>query len=111
MIGVRNLGTALLATAVLVTAACGGPADSNRPSVTQISRALRAGGDGSLVPTSVTLTTKAADCVARALAYSKVSDRALKALVDRDKTFQPSAADEAALKSLDQQLISCVTGS
>lgn len=105
-----RIASAILVTAaVLVATACGGPSDANRPSIDQVSQSLRTGGKGSLVPSSVTLTKKAADCVARNLVYSKLSDKALKALVDQDKSFSPSAADKAALKSLDQQLIACVT--
>ncbi len=106
----RSVGTALLAAVLLSSAACGGTSDANRPSMDQVSQALRSGGKGSLVPSSVTLTKKAADCVAQGLVYSKISDRALKALVDGDTKFTPSAADETVLKSLDQQLIACVTG-
>lgn len=106
----RIVGAALVTAVLLASTACGSTSDANRPSIDQVSQALRAKGDGSLVPTSVTLTKKAADCVAQGLVYSKLSDRALKALVDQDKNFAPSAADKSVLKSLDQRLISCVTG-
>ncbi|MCW2786577.1 MAG: hypothetical protein JWP74_3094 [Marmoricola sp.] len=116
----KKYGAGLLLTALLVTAGCGSSSpsssgasgakqDSARPSVSQVSAALRKGGKASLLPAGVVLNRDASDCIAKSLVASKISDSALKALLKGDKTFKPTAADSAALKGLNATLIGCVT--
>jgi hypothetical protein len=87
----RNVTLALVALALTLTAACGGGGD--RPSATEVSKALSANNNA----TGTTLPQKQADCFAKLLVESKVSDKTLKALIAADKKYKGSKADEKAL--------------
>lgn len=90
----RNATIALVALGLSLTAACGGGGD--RPSTSEVSKALTANNNA----TGTTLPKKQADCFAKLLVKSKVSDKTLKALVDADKKYKGSKADEKAITAV-----------
>ncbi|MCW2780868.1 MAG: hypothetical protein JWR35_1317 [Marmoricola sp.] len=103
----RNKMCAALAIVLLLgTAACGGGSGS-RPSTDDISKALQKGtssGDLGGIPK---LDKKAADCIAKSFADSKLSDKALNALVSGDSKFKPSASDTKALTGIIPAMAKC----
>jgi hypothetical protein len=103
----KNLGAALAAAVLLATAACGGGggAASSRPSEDEISKALQKGVNSTAGAQK--LTKKQADCAAKVFEKSKISDKALKAIVSGDKKFKESKADDAALKKVLPELQKC----
>jgi len=105
----RKFGAALAISVLLVTSACGG--GGSRPSESEVSKALQKGGDGSILGDDASkVSKKAADCVAKILVDSKISDRALKAIVDGNKTYQPSKADTAAGVAVSSKIVKCISG-
>jgi hypothetical protein len=103
----RKYGAALVMGVLLVTSACGG--GGNRPSVSDVSQVLRKGGDGSLLGAAgASLNKKAADCIAGALVHSKLSDKALRAIVDGDTGYKGSSSDQAAVSGVTTKMTKCV---
>lgn len=103
----RRLLTAAVGAALLVTTAgCGG---GGRPSPDEISAALqheaRTGNDA-LVKDSI--DQKAADCMARVLYRSDLSDAALRAVVDGRKNFDASTSDQKAMRKVAPDFVSCI---
>lgn len=100
--------SAVVASGVLLLAtACGGGGD--RPSVDEISKALREAGDDSLLgPAAERLDKKSADCVSELLVESKISDKSLKALADGDLDYEGSTADRAVVAKLAPKLVKCI---
>lgn len=97
----KKTGLALVAIAFAFTTACGAGSDnkaaaSDRPSATQISKSLATPAGAQ----TQALTQKQADCAAKLLTKSNLTDKALKALVAQSKTYKPSAADTKALTSV-----------
>lgn len=103
----HKVAAALAGSALLLTAACGGGSD--RPSTAQIEKAMTGGAD-SVFGSSFSSVPKAGlDCIAKALHDSKLSDAALKAIVDKKKDYKPNKTDNAALSGVQTQLMKCVT--
>lgn len=95
----RAVGTALACTTlVLGVSACGGGSD--RPSQEEIAASFT--GDDALVP----VPEAAADCVAKVFYESDLSDKTLRALVDQDKDYKGSDADEKVMTSLTSTMVS-----
>jgi hypothetical protein len=96
------VGAALLVT----TAGCGG---AGRPSPDEISASLqheaRTGNDA-LVKDSI--DQNAADCMARVLYRSDLSDAALRAVVDGRKNFDASTADQKAMRKVAPDFVNCI---
>lgn len=104
----RRYGAAVILGALLVTSACGG--DEDRPSVEEVSTALRKGGDDSILGAAgANLDKKAADCIAEVLVESKVSDTTLDKVVGAEGDYKPSKSDEAALAKVGPKLVECVS--
>ena len=104
---VRKIGVAAAAAALLLTAACGG--DGGRPSVDEITKTLKdKGGDSFGLGDKFNDDT--AKCFAKAIENSKLSDKAVKALVDGDKDFKPSNSDTAALSGVTSEFAKCIPG-
>lgn len=109
---VRSLLGAGLVSVALALSACGGSHDAaaGRPSVKELTESLTSGSlaqemglDKAGVPTSTM------SCVAQKLEASKLSDGALRALLEADKDFNPSDDDQAALTDVASQIPSCAT--
>lgn len=97
----KKTGLTLIAIALASTAACGGGSTdkstaSDRPTATQISKSLTTTSSAQ----TQALTKTQADCAAKLLNTSKLSDKALRALVAKSKTYKPSAVDTKALTAV-----------
>ncbi|WP_310963646.1 hypothetical protein [Nocardioides terrisoli] len=105
-----RLGAAVAAAALLTTAACGGGSGSSRPSTADLSKSIRSTGDNSVLGSQASQLTKAAaDCIAKALHDSKISDTALRAIVKGNKDYKASSADQKAATAVLPQLEKCAT--
>jgi hypothetical protein len=105
----RTGAGALAAAILLLTSACGGGGGGGRPSTDQIASALQKSGDNSLLgSTGSQLSDDQANCLAKVLHDSGVSDAALRALIKNDNSYKPSAADERAARSMVPQFAKCV---
>lgn len=103
----RECGAAVAISLLLATSACGGGGD--RPSQGDLSQALRKGGQSSILgPDADKVSKQGADCIARVLERSKISDRALKAIVDGDKTYRASQSDVAAATAVKDKIVACL---
>ncbi|CAN5263142.1 hypothetical protein BH09ACT10_BH09ACT10_31080 [soil metagenome] len=87
----RKLGPTLAIVAFALSACDGG--DSDRPSVEAVARALSSKSTG----VQVTLTTNQANCLAKVLVDSDVSNDALEAVIAFDNSFKASKVDTEAL--------------
>lgn len=95
---------ALCAAAVLTLSACGGGAD--RPSQAEVKKAITS--EDSVLGTAI--PEAAADCVAKALVDSDLSDKTLNALVEGDEDYKGSDEDQKALSGLGADVSKCVAG-
>lgn len=103
----RECGAALVTGAVLAASACGG--GGSRPSEAELSRALQKGAEGSILGEGASKVSKeAADCVAKVLVGSGISDRALTALVEGRKSYTPTKADTAAAVKVSSKVVACL---
>lgn len=93
------LGAALLS----VVTACGSASD--RPSVATISSALQSKDLGSALGGNGRVNKAAADCFAKVVHDSRVSDKGLKAFLRGDTRFSPQ--DSSALAAVVPKLAKC----
>lgn len=100
----KSMSALFIVAALALTSACGGDDGGDRPSKAEVKKSITS-KDSALG----TVPDKAADCVAGLLVDSKVSDGALKAIVDQDKKYKASKKDEKALQELQTDLGTCVT--
>jgi hypothetical protein len=99
----RNVTLTIAALGLTLTAACGGGGD--RPTSSELSKALTANNNA----TGTTLPKKQADCFAKLLEKSGVSDKTLRALVAGDKKYKGTKKDETALgKVATKAATSCI---
>lgn len=104
----RKFGAALAMGVLLIASGCGGGSD--RPTENEVSKALQKGGDDSILGAAGSkLDNKAADCIAKALVDSKISDEALQALVDGDKKYKGSKADASAASAVSSKMVKCIS--
>jgi hypothetical protein len=105
----RAVLAAALGTVLLGTAACGGGGDGGgRPSTDEIAKTLKSkASDNPFASIVDKLDAKTADCIADKLHSSKISDKALRALVKGDTDFEGSASDQKAAAELVPSLTSC----
>ena len=102
----RKIGAALAVGVLLATAACGG---SSRPSKDDLSQALRKGGENSILgASSGNVPKSAADCLAKVLVGSRISDRALQAIVDGNKNYKPTTRDATAAGAVRSEIVECL---
>lgn len=93
----KKTALTLIALALAFTTACGGgDSNSDRPSRSEISKSLA--GTTALLPEP--LDKKQADCVAKLLEESKLSDKALTALVEQDTKYKGTKKDVETLGAL-----------
>jgi hypothetical protein len=103
----RRFGAALAVGLLMATSACGG--GDSRPSQDEISKALQKGGDSSVLGgTGAEVSKKSADCIAKVLEDSRISDRALRSIVDGTKSYTPSKADQAAAVGVAGKIVTCL---
>lgn len=103
----RRIGAAIALSVLLVTSACG--SGDSRPSQDDLSKALRSGGDNSVLgKASSDVSKKAADCIAKVLVDSNISDRALKAIIESRKDYLPSKRDQAAAVAVSSKIVKCL---
>lgn len=107
----NTISAVMIVAALALTSACGGDGDGgdrdrdDRPTKAEVKTAITKKDSvfGSAIPKA------AADCVAGVLVDSKVSDKALTAIVESDKDFKGSKADEKALRGVSSKFTTCVT--
>ena len=104
----RKFGAALATGALLLATGCGGGGDEGRPSSDEISKALQKGTNAADLGLTQDLPDDAADCIAGALVKSKISDKALRSIVDGDKDYKLSDKDEKALTPMVTELTECL---
>ncbi|HEX7739151.1 MAG TPA: hypothetical protein VF426_05855 [Marmoricola sp.] len=103
----RKLAAAVAGAAMLLTSACGG-GGGGRPSTSDIQSALSKGSDNVFGQSFNSVSKDALNCVAKALHDSKLSDSALRAIVDNKKDYNPTGADKTAVVSVEKQMLKCV---
>jgi hypothetical protein len=103
----RKYGAALVLGVLLVTSAC---SSGSRASEGEVSHALQKGGTkgGILGDSGADVTKKAADCIAKVLVASDISNRALQAIVDGSKTYKPTQADTLAATKVAPKIVKCL---
>ncbi|MFL6060363.1 MAG: hypothetical protein ACJ72E_03955 [Marmoricola sp.] len=99
----KRTGPVLAGVLLAVLAACGSSGD--RPSVDDISSALQSKDLGKALGSNGTINKAAADCFAKVVHDSRVSDRGLKAFLRGETTF--SANDRNALAAVVPKLEKC----
>ena len=100
---VKKLGAAVAVALLLVTSACGG----GRPSEEELSTAMQKGFKTNDDQT-VKLAKEQADCAAKVLVKSDMSDEALQSIAERDETYKESKKDAAAREAIKDDLAACV---
>jgi len=93
----RITGAVLIAALLSFTAACGGGGD--RPSQAEVSKSLTA--DDSVLGS---IPEKQADCLAKLLVESDLSDKALNAMVEQDNDYKASKNDTETLTEVGTKL-------
>lgn len=97
---------AAIAALVLVgTTACGA---GGRPSQDELADVFKEGTED--VAGMGRITEESAECMARAFHDSEVSDETLRAIVEKDEDYEPSADDEKALEKTVPEMLRCVPG-
>jgi hypothetical protein len=91
--------TLTAATIVITLALAGGCGGSDRPSQGDVSKAIQ--------KTDSSYTKKQADCAAKILVDSDISDKGLKAIADDDKKFKPGAADKKVQAKVTPAIAKC----
>lgn len=101
----KMLAAGFAVATLTLTSACGGDGGGDRPSQSDIKKAItdKDGVFGGAIPDN------AADCVAKSLVDSKLSDKTLKAIVDGDKDYKGSDDDTKALQDVQGDLTKCAT--
>lgn len=101
----KKTGLTLIALALAFTTACGGGSD--RPTQGDVSKSLTS--KSSVLPTA--LPKKQADCVAKVLVKSSLSDKTLTALVTQDKKYKGTKKDNKTLATLGPKISKdCIGG-
>jgi hypothetical protein len=101
----KTMSAAFIVAALAFTSACGGGDDGGRPTKAEVKTAIT--GEDSVFGSSI--PDKAADCVAGALVDSDVSDKTLKAIVEKDEDYQGTDKDKDALDGLTEDITKCAT--
>lgn len=106
----RKIAAAIAVPAALTFAltACGGEAGHGRPSADDLVKALTTGKAAKSVGLS-DADPKVIKCIAQKFEDSKLSDDALRAIVNGDEDFKGKGGDKAALSDIESQMSDCVT--
>ncbi len=103
----RIAAIGLLTTMTVILTACGG-GGSSRPSTEEISKSFQS-GKASEVLGEGSLSADVADCMAKVLHDSDLSDKTLNALVDGDSDYEGSDDDATTLSELGTKMAECVS--
>lgn len=98
----KTLSAALVVAALTLTSACGG-GGGDRPSTDDVAAQIKKSANGAI-------TDKQADCAAKAIVDSDLSDEAVKAVAAGDTKYKPSAQDTKAQGDIATSIGKCVTG-
>jgi hypothetical protein len=96
----KTLSAAFVVAALTLTSACGGGGD--RPSQDKIAAQLKKSTNGAL-------TGKQADCAAKAIVDSDLSDEAVKAVAENDTKYKPNDQDKKAQGDISKEIGKCIT--
>lgn len=96
----KTLGAACIVAAFALTSACGGGGD-DRPSKDEIVKGITKGSDGAI-------SDKQAECAAKVIVDSDLSDEAVQALADGDADYKASDKDQKQQVKLVEKLSSCL---
>lgn len=99
----KTLSAAFVVAALTLTSACGGGGGSDRPSADDVAAQIKKSANGAV-------TDKQADCAAKAIVDSDLSDAAVKAVAAGDTKYKPSAQDTEAQGDIATSIGKCVTG-
>jgi hypothetical protein len=102
---VRTIGAVVAGAALVLTAACGGGGGGDRPSTSDIAKALKDKGGSQLGLTGD--SSGAINCIAKVLENSKISDGGIKALIKGDSSYKPSKTDESQVAVLTPKIEAC----
>jgi hypothetical protein len=99
----KTLSAAFVVATLALTSACGGGGD--RPSKDEVKTAItkKDGAFGGAIPKG------SVDCVVDSLVDSDLSDKTLNALVENDKDYKGSKADEKALTGVQKDITKCAS--
>lgn len=99
----KTLSAAFVVATLTLTSACGG-GGGDRPSQDKISAQLKKSTNGAV-------TGKQADCAAKAILDSDLSDDAVKAVAEGDTKYKPNDQDKKAQADVSKQIGKCITPS
>jgi len=111
-IQLRRVAAALAVPAALALtlSACGGDGGSSRPSADTIASSLEGGDAAKLLDIDKgDISDSAANCLAKKLHDSDLSNATLNALVKGDEDYNASDSEEDKLKSVFTDAMSCMT--
>ena len=100
----KTLSAAFVVAALTLTSACGGGGGGDRPSQDKLAAQLKKSTNGAI-------TGKQADCAAKAIVDSDLSDAAVKAVAENDTKYKPSKQDTAAQGDISKEISKCITPS
>jgi hypothetical protein len=96
----KTLSAAFVVAALTLTSACGGGGD--RPSQEDVASQLEKASNGSI-------KGKQADCAAKAIVDSDLSDDAVKAVAENDTKYKPNDQDKKAQGDVSKEIGKCIT--
>ena len=97
----KTLSAAFVVAALTLTSACGG-GGGDRPSADDVASQLKKSANGAI-------TDKQADCAAKAIVDSKLSDEAVKAVAENDTKYKPTDQDTKAQGEVSKEIGKCIT--
>ena len=99
----KTLSAAFVVAALTLTSACGG-GGGDRPSQDKVAAQLKKSTNGAI-------TGKQADCAAKAIVDSDLSDAAVKAVAENDTKYKPNDQDTKAQGDISKEISKCITPS
>ena len=97
----KTLSAAFVVAALTLTSACGG-GGGDRPSQDKLAAQLKKSTNGAI-------TSKQADCAAKAILDSDLSDDAVKAVAENDTKYEPNDQDKKAQADISKEIGKCIT--
>ena len=88
----------------------GSESGSGRPTTAQLVTALTSGPAAQMTGlSSEKLPTAVIKCIAQKFEDSGITDAGLRSIVNGDKNYKPTGADNSAVSKIESQMTSCVT--